>query len=119
MLATQTGPEHGTTLDSATVERGLKELCPSLHFDMGAKLGIWHPKIQDRQGVFYNGGHICSMDRGVIPEYKLWSVSESVVEVDWAEADKDDVSIHWQRIAPGAEGYDDLKEIAQIGRAHV
>jgi hypothetical protein len=33
------------------------------------------------------------MDRGLVPEFKQWSVVTRLVEVDWSQADMDDVSI--------------------------
>jgi hypothetical protein len=114
-VITQSGPDFGRTLDSVTVIEGLLDLCPGLHFDLAACIGQIHPYINDRQGVYYQGRHICSMDRGTIPEYKIWNVRTVVAEVPWHDADKDGVSIRFDRIWPWEDGFDDLWERASRG----
>lgn len=83
------------------IQRGLQELQPDLHFDAATKLGAWHPYQALRQGVFYHGIHICAMDRGIVPEFKQWSVIRKLVPVGWEEADAEDVSLHHRTIHPG------------------
>jgi hypothetical protein len=90
----------GKTLDSAVMVRGLKELNPDFNFDVATKMGAWHPRQATRQGVFLNERHICSMDRGIVPEFKQWSVITSLLEVGWEEADKEDVTIQYSVIKP-------------------
>ena len=90
----------GKTLDSAVIEKGLKELCPDLHFDVATKRGAWHPRQKTRQGVFFNETHICSMDRGLVPEFKQWGVVEKEAEVGWDEADKEGVTMKIRVIKP-------------------
>jgi hypothetical protein len=97
----------GKTIDSAVIERGLRELNPNIHFDMASKMNGWHPNQSTKQGVLYEGRHICAMDRGLVPEFKQWSVVSRIVEVGWAEADKDDVSIQTQVIPKTDSGYVD------------
>ena len=97
--------ELGRTLDSAVVEKGLRELNPDIHFDMGTKQGQWHPYQSTRQGVFYLGNHICSMDRGLIPEYKQWSVRSGLVDVPMSEWDHDDIRLFWETVSPEEPGY--------------
>ncbi len=89
---------RGKDIDSSVLERGLRELCMDLHFDAATKQGAWHPYQATRQGVFYHGIHICSMDRGIVPEFKQWSLVRRLVEVGWEEADKEDVSIQYNAI---------------------
>lgn len=76
-------PAHqlGTTLDETDVKNYLQECNPELHFDMGNKLGIWHPYMAFRQGVFLRGRHICSMDRQFLPEVPIWTVRQRWVRV--------------------------------------
>lgn len=100
-----TGVDFGRSIDSSVIEQGLRELNPDIHFDMGADLGMWHPRIDSRQGVFYRGNHICSMDRGMVPEFKIWTVKEEVVEVPWSDYDKEGVSIQYRVIAPSEPNY--------------
>ncbi len=92
----------GKTLDSSVIEKGLMELCPDLRFDVATKRGAWHPKQATRQGIFWHETHICSMDRGLVPEFKQWSVVNKLVEVGWEQADKDDVSLQ-TRVIPAAD----------------
>jgi len=74
-------PAYGKSLDTALIRHGLKLLCAGIHFDMGAALGLWHPRMKDFQGVFYDGKHVCSMDRGIAPEFKLWSIENGPIEI--------------------------------------
>ncbi len=97
----------GRTLDSTTIEKGLKELCPDLRFDVGTKLGAWHPHQKIRQGVFWHETHICSMDRGLVPEFKQWNVVTKMVPVGWEEADKEDVSLQSKVIRQDSTEYVD------------
>jgi hypothetical protein len=97
----------GRLLDETTVKMGLRELCPDIHFDMATNLNGWHPSQSLRQGVFWHGQHVCSMDRGMIPEFKQWTVITKYVPVGWEEADKEDVSISTQVIPMTSEEYRD------------
>lgn len=107
---------EGRSFDSAALEQGLRELCPGLHFDMGARLGLPHPLIQDRQGVFYDGRHICSMDRGIVPEKKQWTVVRARVPGTLADIDDEDASIRFHVVSPEAEGYADLVDEVRRGK---
>jgi len=97
----------GRLIDASIIERGLIELNPDIHFDAGTKKGEWHPYQATRQGVFWHGQHICSMDRGMVPEFKQWTVITRLVPVGWEEADKDDVSIQTRVIPPSDSDYVD------------
>lgn len=92
----------GRTIDAAIIEKELIELCPDMHFDAGTKKGEWHPYQAVRQGVFWHGQHVCSMDRGLVPEFKQWTVISHIVPVGWEEADKEDVSIQLEVIPPSS-----------------
>lgn len=108
--------QEGRSFDSATLEQGLRELCPALHFDMGSKLGLPHPFIQDRQGVFYDGRHICSMDRGIVPEKKQWTVVTVWSPGLISEADEETASVRFHVIPPDEPGYADLYDEVRRGR---
>jgi len=88
----------GKLIDAAIIERGLIELNPDIHLDAATKHGEWHPHQNLRQGVFWHGQHICSMDRGLVPEFKVWSVVNRLTEVGWDEADKEDVTIQTRSV---------------------
>jgi hypothetical protein len=66
----------GQQIHEATLKKGLRELNPWLHFDMGAALNIHHPRIGEWQGVFYKGKNVSSMDRGSLPEYNVYAVKK-------------------------------------------
>lgn len=97
----------GRTIDAAIIERGLIELCPDIHFDAATKKGEWHPYQATRQGVFWHGQHVCSMDRGLVPEFKQWTVITRKVPVGWEESDKDGVDMNIQTIPTNATEYAD------------
>jgi len=117
-VITQVGPELGKPLHESVIKKGLVELNPGMHFDLGAATGQWHPYIERRQGVFFQGAHICSMDRGMIPEFKAWGVSQRVVPAQWAEADQPNVSIRWSIVPTSTPDYVDLCLLAQSGRSN-
>lgn len=100
--------DYGQTLDSLTIQNGLRELNPGFHFDLAAAVGQLHPFINQRQGVYVQGTHICSMDRGMCPEFKVWQLAPMVVEVPWSEADKEDVWVQYVIVDPSTPGYDEL-----------
>lgn len=104
--------DFGQMLDSAIVEKGLRELCPDLNFDLGTRIGQWHPNQDSRQGVFYREKHICSMDRGMIPEFKIWETTKRVTEIPWYAADTEDASISYVVIPKTMPGYQDMFEKA-------
>jgi hypothetical protein len=93
--------------------KGLRELNADIHFDMGAALNQWHPLIESRTGVFYHGIHLVSMDRGIIPEYKLFNVGVMQQPAEWADADKEGASIKYEVVPPWVEGYHDMRAIAE------
>ena len=67
----------GQAMREADIKKGLQELNSGIHFDMGGKLNLPHPKQNICQGIFHNGRHLCSMDReaggAAIPEFAMWA----------------------------------------------
>jgi hypothetical protein len=110
------GADFGQSLDSETIKKGLRELCSDLHFDMGTNLNHWHPMQDTRQGVFHNGRHICSMDRGMCPEFKVWDVQTRVVPVPLNQADQEGVRVFYSVITLDTPGYEELHLAAQKGK---
>jgi len=86
----------GRPLTEMRIKDGLRKLNRDIFFDVGGRLGMDHPYIQYRQGVYYDGRpegrkHICSMDRGgplggIIVEVPVWSTITDLVEVPLADA---------------------------------
>ncbi len=97
------------------VEAGLRDLNHEMHFDLGARFGLWHPYADTRQGVYYRELHICSMDRGVIPEFKVWETQKRIVPIPWAQADREDASIKYEVLPLDTPNYQDLLVLAESG----
>ena len=114
-MIVQQGIDLGTPLHETVVKRGLIELNPDIHFDLAAAIGQIHPMILGRQGVYLYGRHICSMDRGMIPEYKVWTETRRRVVGQWADANKPGASVIFRVIHEGEYEYKDKREIARRG----
>lgn len=88
-----TGPKTfgPLALDASTVASTLAEQTPGLHFDLGGRHNFWHPEQQKWQAVKYFSRHICSMDRGAMPQWPVWRTKEELVPVplDYALAHED------------------------------
>jgi hypothetical protein len=69
-------PEFGTAFHESVIKKALQELNPGFHFDMGAALNLYHPRIHEWQGVFVDGRHVSSLQRGVCPEFSVYRVRE-------------------------------------------
>ena len=80
----------GTMMSEQKLKDGLRSLNPDVHFDLGAAHNLWHPRIAEWQGIYVNGRHLGTMDRGLIPEWTI-SVRDSdgeaymVSRVGWRE----------------------------------
>jgi hypothetical protein len=91
--------DFGRYIPEARLKAALMSLNPGFHFDVGGNLELPHPMMDKRQGVWFNGRHICSMDRGNIPEYKIWMLEPGVEDVSWGDIDRyDDVQIAYMEI---------------------
>jgi hypothetical protein len=77
--------DYGQPMHETVIKKGLQELNSELHFDMGDKLKIWHPRMDERQGIFLRGKHVCTMDRGNIPEFCIWSLEKGTDGVERKE----------------------------------
>ncbi len=118
----------GVSLSSDSIQKGLRELNPDFAFDVAVnRPGDWEHTLQfrshdaleamrkNRLPVLWRDRYISALDRGVVPEFKQWSVVERVVEIPWYEADKEDVSISFEIVHPWADGYVDLYLLASMG----
>jgi len=85
--------QEGNCIDEVVFKNGLKELNPDLHFDLGGAHDIWHPGISERQGVFLNGRHICSMDRGSLPEFSIYDMKLAAIEVPISDIHPSEVAV--------------------------
>lgn len=107
--------DFGSKLEAAVIERGLRELNPDITFDVATNQGGKHPWQERCQGVFFRGKHVCSMDRGIVPEIMVWASFKRLVEIPWYAADREDASITYEEIMPFEEGYRDIYEKALKG----
>lgn len=105
----------GQPLSSFGIEQGLRELCSDIHFDMPNKIGDAYFLLatpdreqinQQRYGVYYNGRYICALDRGVVPEYKIWDEVEGWREIGAGDVDRHEI-VHtlFFQILPSDPGY--------------
>lgn len=80
----------GQAFSEITLKAALWRLNPDMHFDFGGNMNIWHPYKEGKQGVYYRGKHLCSMDRGNIPQCPIWQTKRESCHVHardmtWAE----------------------------------
>ena len=79
----------GLTIGMVRMKRGLERCVRGVHFDPGGKLGMWHPRIGEWQGVYVDDNYVVSMDRNdPIPEYNVYATDEKgqpykVIRVGW------------------------------------
>lgn len=100
--------DFGRFIPEARLKKVLKDLHPGFHFDVGGNLDLPHPQMGHRQGVWFNGQHICSMDRGNIPEAKVWICTPGLVDIPWVDIDKyEDAQICYVEIKPTDAEFED------------
>jgi hypothetical protein len=127
MLTTIESPATGKVIDSSMIEAGLRALNTDINFDVANRLGDWSYLLEQpsslraitdasRQPVLYQDHYVAAMDRGPVPEFKQWSVKEVAVEVEWADADKDEASIQYVIVNPWDANYQDLYLSASFGQ---
>lgn len=121
--------DYGVSLSAAAIEAGLRELCPDLAFDSAVnrpgdvEYALTTPTPahrraieRNRQPVCYDGRYVCAMDRGQIPEHKVWTVIDAEVPASLGEADQEDVTVRYETVPPFTFGYADLYDDAKRGR---
>lgn len=78
MLATGSGiditQDFGQHLHESFIKARLRKLAAGFHFDVGGNLNIAHPNQWRWQGVWFNGHHIYSMERGYMPEFTVYGM---------------------------------------------
>jgi hypothetical protein len=93
--------DFGRFIPEAKLKAALTGLNPGFHFDVGGNLEMPHPQMNKRQGVYFHGRHLCSMDRDNIPEYKVWMLEPGVEDVSWGDIDRyDDCKVTYMQILP-------------------
>jgi hypothetical protein len=105
----------GFPLSALTIETGLTELCPDLHFDLpdrvaGGRFVMDSPRTAianaNMQGIYYKGNFVCAMDRNVSPEFKTWEEEDGLKEISVADADRhDEVQTLYFEVLPSDPTY--------------
>ena len=113
--------EFGNSLNFADVEKGLRELNEDISFDASVRrpadykpvLSVAASEMQDiRCGVYWNGKYVCAVDRGVIPEFKIWNVRTGWLEIPMSEIEKGETKVCWVEIPAHSEHYEAAKAMA-------
>ncbi len=85
---------QGRKLSASFVASQLLLRCSGLSIDpAGRRLNCWTPRQSEFQGVFHYHKHICSMDRGNIPEMPVWDCKNSPKQVTFSRAMRADVPV--------------------------
>ena len=106
----------GATLNYVDVARGLRELNPGITMDLASKQNQPHPFESVRAGVFYHGKHICSIDRGIIPEFTIWDSDWGQVPIRMCEIERyEDSKVVYAQVLETDERYNYALMMAQRG----
>jgi hypothetical protein len=113
----------GTTISYEDIERGLRELNPQVTFDAAVRRPSDYTYVlqggdnmtEIRTGVYYNGRYICAVDRGAVPEFKMWNEVDGLEPVPLSEIDRhgDDTRVSFIKVKPGMSGYEAAKASAE------
>ena len=123
----QAGPDYGKVIPSSDIEAGLRGLNRDINFDVAVRKPDEAAYVLEmdparrrtiesgRLPVCHLNRYICSMDRGMVPEYKIWNEVSLPTEVEWWEADKENASIRYETIPICDPDYADLRSDADHG----
>jgi len=108
----------GKVLQFDTVERGLTELNSDISLDVPVRRSgdysyLFTPSDdaaeanrRGRAGVYYNGRYVCALDRGSIPEIKVYGVDDGFVPIDMDKIHLyDDSKVSYMEILPESPFY--------------
>lgn len=76
----------GTTLNEFQIQSALRRLNPDMNFDWSSRLNLVQIKKHRLQGIWWKNKHICSMDRGQIPQAPIWSTKREFMRVKYEDA---------------------------------
>jgi hypothetical protein len=85
----------GTTLNELSIKKALWDLNPEFNFDWGGRLNLWHPYQNGKQSVHFRSKHICTMDRGTIPQAPIWSTKRSMERVHQSDLSYSELTDPW------------------------
>jgi len=119
------GPSYGQMIDFGVVQAGLGELNPEITLDAHVRRPSDYKLLLQggpndysgtRTGVYYTGNFICSIDRGLIPEFKLWEETMGVEEISMADIERyDNTRVAFAEILEGSEQYHAALSLAEKG----
>lgn len=104
----------GTSLNDSDVRLGLMEMNPGISFDAAVNRPSEYQYVlkggdnreKTRGGVFYCGRFICAIDRGVIPEHTVWSMTDGFEEIRMCDIERyDDSRVIYVEVLPSDKNY--------------
>ncbi len=108
------GLDLGKTISSVEIERGLQELNPGLHFDVATKQNVVHPLQGELQGVFFDGKHIGTMSRGMVPEFDVYDRMLGWEDIPMVDAERyDDSKVVYVEVLKTDPRYHEALVLAQ------
>ena len=70
----------GRQISAAVLQKGIRELNSDVTFDLAGRHGVWHPRIEELQSVYYKEKHLGSMDRDtdecMVPEVAVYYTAD-------------------------------------------
>jgi hypothetical protein len=104
----------GRSILATDLRVGLQELNPDITFDAAENRPSEYSYVlkggdlmrDDRGGVFYQGKFVASYDKGVIPEWAVWSTKRGYEEIRMADIERyNDTRVMYFEIMPTDPGY--------------
>jgi hypothetical protein len=108
----------GTVLQFSDVERGLKELNTDISLDVPVRRsGDWtylfkpcdeaaEANRRQRAAVYLGERYLCALDRGSIPEIKVYGVKDGFQAIEMNDIDRyDDSKVSYMEVLPSSPHY--------------
>lgn len=109
----------GHVIESSEIQRGLSELSPDLQFDLPLRRPSDYRFVFDpaaieeceRQrkgqcGIYHLGRYICAMDRGSVPEFKVWEKVRAWRPIEFSDRQLyEDTRCSYRTVGAGDRGY--------------
>ena len=108
----------GKVLTFDTVERGLRELNNDISLDAPVRRSADYTYLftpsdeaaeanrKGRAGIYHSGRYVCALDRGSIPEIKVYGVEDGFVSIDMDKIyQHDDTRVSYMEILPESPYY--------------
>lgn len=114
----------GLSLSYETIESGLVELNTDFSFDAAVRRPSEYSYVLQggdnltdvRTGVYFRGNYICAVDRGTIPEFKLWEEVDGLEPIEMKDINRyDDTRVVWHRVPNDHASYEEAHTKAVRG----